>query len=47
MLFGSQDSISACLFELDQNQNFENHIDILTSYPFLEIELEHECDPEA
>ena len=27
-------------------QNLENHLDILTSYPFLEIELELESDPE-
>ena len=26
--------------------NFENPIDILVSYPFPEIELENECDPE-
>ena len=43
--FGNQDSISAHLFELDQTQTFENHIDILASYPFPEIELEHEYDP--
>ena len=39
--FGNQDSISAHLFEHDQNQNVESHIDILASYPFPEIELEH------
>jgi len=33
-------------FEPDQHQNFERHIDILASYPFSEIELEHECDLE-
>ena len=44
--FENQDSISAHLFELDQNQKFESHIDILASYPFLEIELENECDLE-
>ena len=44
--FGNQDSISSYPFELDQNQNFESHIDILASYLFLKIELEHECDLE-
>ena len=44
--FGNQESISAHSFELDQNQNFDNHIDILVSYLFPEIELEHEYDPE-
>ena len=44
--FGNQDSISSHPFELDQNLSFENHIDILASYLFSEIELEHECDPE-
>ena len=33
--------------ELEQNQNFKKHIDILASYPFPEIEHEYECDPEA
>ena len=40
----NQDSISLHPFELAQN--FENHLDILASYPFLEIELDLECDPE-
>ena len=40
----NQDSISLHPFELAQN--FENHLDILASYPFLEIELGHECDPD-
>ena len=31
--FGNQDSISAHPFELDQNQNFKNYIE-LASYPF-------------
>jgi len=44
--FENQDSISAHPFELDKNQNFENNIDILASYPFPEIKLENECDPE-
>jgi len=44
--FGNQNSISAHPFELDQNQNFENHIDILANNPFPEIELKHEYDPE-
>jgi len=43
--FGNQDSISAHPSELDLTLNVENLIDILTSYPFLEIELEHEYDP--
>jgi len=37
--FGNQDSISPYAFALDQTLSFENHIDILTSYPFSEIEL--------
>jgi len=45
--FGNQDSISAHPFELDQHKIFENHVDILASYPFPEIELEHEYDPES
>jgi len=40
--FENQDSISAHPFELDQHQIFENHIDILASYQFPEIKLEHE-----
>jgi len=44
--FGNQDSISSQPFELDQTLSFESPIDILTSYPFSEIELEHESDPE-
>ena len=32
--------------ELDQTLSFENHIDILASYFFLEIEIEHESDLE-
>ena len=43
--FGKQDSILAYPFEL-AHPNFENHIDILASYPFPEIELENEYDPE-
>jgi len=39
----NQDSISLHPFEL--TQSFENHLDILASYPFLEIELELEYDP--
>ena len=34
-------------FELAQTPNFKNHIDILASYPFPEIELENEYDPES
>ena len=33
--------------ELDQTSNVENPIDILASYPFPEIKLEHEYDPES
>ena len=44
--FRNQDSILAHPFELDQHQNFDNHVVILASYPFHEIELEHEYDPE-
>ena len=40
----NQDSISLHPFELAQK--FENHLDILSSYPFLKIELDLECDPE-
>ena len=40
--FENQDSISAHPSELVQTSN---HIDILASYPFPEIELEHEYDP--
>ena len=41
--FGYQDSISAHPSELVQTSN---PIDILASYPFPEIELEHEYDHE-
>ena len=44
--FGNQDSISAHPSELVQTSNFKNPINILASYPFPEIELEHEYDPE-
>ena len=44
--FENQDSISVHPFELDQTPNFENHIDILASYSFHEIEIEYESDPE-
>ena len=44
--FGKQDSISVHPFELAQTPKFENHINILVSYPFSEIELEGEYDPE-
>jgi len=44
--FGKQDSISAHPIKFTQTLNFENHIDILVSYPFPEIELENEYDPE-
>ena len=44
--FINQDSISAHPSELVQTLNVKNPIDILASYPFLEIELPHEYDPE-
>ena len=44
--FGKQDSILAHAFELVQTPNFENHIDILASYLFLETELGNEYDSE-
>ena len=47
MLFWETRSISAHSFELAQTPNFENHIDILVSYPFPEIELENEYDPKS
>ena len=46
MLFWKTRSILAHPFELAQTPKFENKIDILTSYPFPEIELENEYDPE-
>ena len=45
--FGNQDSISERTFELDQTLSYESHLDILASYPFSEIEIEPECDPES
>jgi len=47
MLFWRKDSILAHPFELAQTPNYKNHIDILVSYPFPEIELENEYDPES
>jgi len=44
--FRNKDSILAYSFELDQISSFENQIDILASYPFPEIEIEHESDLE-
>ena len=44
--FGNQDSISEHTFELDQTPSYESHLDILANYPFPEIEIEPECDPE-
>jgi len=32
--------------ELDQTLSFESRIDILASYLFPEIKIEHECDPD-
>ena len=43
--FENQDLILEHPIELDQHQILENHIDMLASYPFSEIELEHEYDP--
>ena len=34
------------LHPLEVAQNFKNHLDILASYPFLEIELMQESDPD-
>ena len=45
--FEKQDSILVHPFELTQTPKFKNEIDILTSYPFPEIELENEYDPKA
>jgi len=42
----NQDSILAHPSDLDQTSNIENPIDILASYHFPKIELEHEYDPE-
>ena len=42
--FRNQDSISSHSFELDQTPSFESSINILASYLFSEIELEHESD---
>jgi len=44
--FGNQDSISANPLKLDQTLRFENHINILASFSFSEIEIEHEFNPE-
>ena len=44
--FGNPASISEHTFELDQSPSCESHLDILASYPFPEIEIEPECDPE-
>ena len=44
--FGNLDSISEHTFELDHTPSYENCLDILTSYPFSEIDIEPECDPE-
>ena len=44
MLFWKIRSISAHPYELAQTPNFENEIDILSSYPFPEIELEYDLE---
>ena len=46
MLFWKPRFNSVNPFDLDQTLTFENLIDSLASYPFSEIELEHEYDPE-
>ena len=43
---GNQDSISEQPLELAQTPNFKKDIDSLASFPFPEIELENEYDPE-
>ena len=45
--FGNQDSISEQPLELAQTPNFKKDIDSLASFPFPEIELENEYDPET
>ena len=45
--FGNPASISEHTFELDQSPSYESRLDILASYPFPEIEIEPECDPES
>ena len=45
--FRNQDSILAHPLKLEQTSNFENPIDILANYPFPEIALEDEYDPET
>ena len=44
--FGNPVSISSYKPELDQTLSYESRLDILASYPFPEIEIEPECDPE-
>ena len=44
--FGNPDSISEHTFELDHTPSYESHLGILASYPFREIEIEPEYDPE-
>ena len=44
--FGNPDSISEHTFKLDHTPSYERRLDILASYPFPEIEIEPECDPE-
>jgi len=44
--FGNPALILEHTFELDQTPSYESHMDILASYPFPEIEIEPECDPE-
>ena len=44
--FGNPASISEHTFELDQSLSYESRLDILASYPFPEIAIEPDSDPE-
>ena len=46
MSFENPDSIYEHTFKLDQSPSYESRLDNLASYPFPEIEIEPECDPE-
>jgi len=43
---GNQDSISERTSQFDQTPSYKSRLDILASYPFPEIEIKPECDPE-
>ena len=45
-MYENPTSISEHTIELDHAPSYENRLDILTSYPFPEIEIEPESDPE-